>query len=107
MEATKPDRAVIKAFLLAVLSGGPIAVRHLHERAIAAGLLADGDGPTLWRRKPWRRAAERLEVKHYQENREWFWRLPANQNAQVPEALSQVPKTLPQVPTISGASVVA
>jgi len=99
------ERAKITEFLKTELVAGPVAVRQLQEKAIAAGLLTEGDGPPLWKRKPWRRAAERLEVKHDQRDRGWFWRLPADKNLQVPDDAPQVPETLLQVPTISDASL--
>jgi hypothetical protein len=80
-------------------------VKRLYERAIATGLLTGDDGPPLWKRKPWRRAAEQLEIKHEQRDREWFWRLPVTENVQVPEVISQVPETFRQAPTISDVSM--
>jgi hypothetical protein len=92
MESTKADHTVLKAFLAAALADGPMPVRQLHQRAVAAGLLTAGEAP-LWRKKPWRRVAARLGVKHEQREREWVWRLISPKHSQVPL----------QVPAISDA----
>jgi hypothetical protein len=101
---SSPSREAIEEFLKVELAGSQVAVKRLHERAVAAGLLPEGEGPPVWRRKPWRSAARRLGVEHHQQDREWFWQMPAAEKVQVPEQIAQVPAGNDQVPT--GMSVV-
>jgi hypothetical protein len=100
-------REQIEEFLRVELKDGPVSIRHLQDRAIAAGLLEEGGRP-LWKRKPWRRASELLGVLHGQQGREWFWRLPTAEIDQVPEQIDQAPTSavddLCQAPTVSDSS---
>jgi hypothetical protein len=96
---SSPSREAIEAFLGAELAGGLVPVKRLHERAVAAGLLPEGEGPPLWRRKPWRSAARGLGVEHHQQDREWFWGLPTDENVGAPEQIDQGPVKIDQGPT--------
>jgi hypothetical protein len=100
VESTNPTHEIIKAFLAATLADGPIPLRHIHQRAIDAGLLTADETP-LWRKKSWRRVAARLGVKHEQREREWVWRLISPKHSQVPiqaPAISDTSQPDAQVP---------
>jgi hypothetical protein len=72
--------------LRCALASGPVPVRDLEMRAVAAGLLLPD--VKISQCKAFRRTADTLGVQRYQAGRRWYWMLPA------PAAAPQVSDTL-------------
>jgi hypothetical protein len=117
MAEASPDTEKISEFLSRELANGPVSVKDLQAKAAAVGLVTEGGRP-IWKSKPWRRVSERLEVRHFQEGREWFWKLPLAKNIRVPAASSQSPaaqrsdarefaEVAPAMPSVAQADLVA
>jgi hypothetical protein len=69
----------IITFLLRVLAGGPLTVKEIDRQALEASLLPAGK--SVSQSKPWRTTREKLRIKPYQMDGQWWWELPAEKRA--------------------------